>query len=508
MDSSWITLFMSLFFIAILFLFSYLFLKSLLSKGSYQLPPGPYGLPILGNLHRLGDLPHQNLQKLSLKYGPIMYMRLGLVPAIVVTSPELAELILKTHDIVFASRSILESGKYFGYEQKGLVFKQYGSAWRNIRKLCTLHLLTNSKIESFKSTRESEVRNAVESIKVAADGQVLVNLSLIVESLAEDITHKTIFGSLKNDRYNSKSLIQEAFRLAGAFNVADYIPYIGPLDLQGLARQMKSTGKLVDEFLEHIIDQHIKDHGMSQQDHYQRDFVDILLSLMNAQETTMNNELKLDRENVKAISLDMIGAMMETSATTVQWAISEIIKNTRVMKLVQQELETVVGLDRQVEETDLVKLPYLDMVLKESMRLHPVTPLLIPRESMDDIYINGYHIPKKTRVFVNVWAIGRDKQVWSDNAEEFYPERFIEVDVDMRGKDFRLLPFGSGRRGCPGMQMGLTLVRLMLAQLVHCFNWELPNGMLPHKLEMNEKWGLTVPRANHLMAIPIYRLTK
>ncbi|KAI3871517.1 hypothetical protein MKW98_011572 [Papaver atlanticum] len=312
MDSSWITMFMSLFFIPILFLFSYLFLKSLFFKGSYQLPPGPYGLPILGNLHRLGDLPHQNLQKLSLKYGPIMYMRLGLVPAIVVTSPELAELILKTHDIVFASRSILESGKYFGYEQKGLVFKQYGSAWRNIRKLCTLHLLTNSKIESFKPTRESEVRTAVESIKVAADSQVLVNLSLIVESLAEDITHKIIFGSVKNDRYNSKTLIQEAFRLAGAFNVADYIPYTGPLDLQGLARQMKSTGKLVDEFLEHIIDQHIEDHGLSQQDLYQRDFVDILLSLMNAQETTMNSELKLDRENVKAISLDMIGAMMDT----------------------------------------------------------------------------------------------------------------------------------------------------------------------------------------------------
>ncbi|MCL7027383.1 hypothetical protein MKW94_028374, partial [Papaver nudicaule] len=225
-------MFVSLFILAILFLFSYLLLKSSLFKGSYHLPPGPYGLPILGNLHRLGDLPHQDFQKLSLKYGPLMYMKLGLVPAIVVSSPELAELILKTHDIVFASRPITESGKYFGYEQKGLVFKPYGSSWRNIRKLCTLHLLTNSKIESFKSTRESEVRNAIGSIKVAADSQVLVDVSLIVESLSEDITHKIIFGSLKEDQFNSKSLIQEAFRLIGAFNIADYIPYIGPLDLQ------------------------------------------------------------------------------------------------------------------------------------------------------------------------------------------------------------------------------------------------------------------------------------
>ncbi|KAI3923237.1 hypothetical protein MKW92_007367 [Papaver armeniacum] len=297
MYSFWITMFESPFLIAILFFLSYLLLKSSFFKGSYKLPPGPYGLPIIGNLHRLGDLPHRELQKLSLKYGPIMYMKLGLVPVIVVSSPELAELICKTHDIVFASRPTLQSSKYFGYEQKGLVFKQYGSAWRNIRKLCTLHLLTNAKIESFKSTRENEVKHAVESIRSAADSQRLVDLSLIVESLAEDITHKTIFGSLQNDRFNSKSLIQEAFRLIGAFNVADYIPYVGSLDLQGLVRDMKLTGKLVDEFLEYIIDQHIKD----EQDHNQRDFVDILLSLMNAQETTMDSELKLDRENVKAI---------------------------------------------------------------------------------------------------------------------------------------------------------------------------------------------------------------
>ncbi|KAI3857270.1 hypothetical protein MKX03_027852 [Papaver bracteatum] len=229
-------MFVSLFLIAILFLLSYLLLKSSLFKGSpsnYQLPPGPYGLPILGNLHRLGDLPHQDLQKLSLKYGPIMYMKLGLVPVIVISSPESAELIFKTHDIVFASRPILQCGRYFGYEQKGVVFKQYGSSWRYIRKLCTVHLLTNSKIESFKSTRESEVRNGVESIKVAASSQVVMDLSFIVGSLAEDITHKTIFGSLKDDQFNSKFLIQDAFRLIGAFNIADYIPYVGSLDLQG-----------------------------------------------------------------------------------------------------------------------------------------------------------------------------------------------------------------------------------------------------------------------------------
>ncbi|RZC90074.1 hypothetical protein C5167_044702 [Papaver somniferum] len=140
------------------------------------------------------------------------------------------------------------------------------------------------------------------------------------------------------------------------------------------------------------------------------------------------------------------------------------------------------------------------------MRLHPAAPLLVPHESIEEVKINGYGIPKGSCLMVNVWGIARNQQIWSQNAEEFYPERFIEVDIDLKGKDFRLIPFGSGRRGCPGMQMGLTAVRLILAQLVHCFDWKLPNGMSTGDLDMKEKSGLSVPRAEHLIAVPKYRL--
>ena len=198
---------------------------------------------------------------------------------------------------------------------------------------------------------------------------------------------------------------------------------------------------------------------------------------------------------------------MDTTATTVEWILAELLKNPRVMKKVQQELDEKVGLHRMVEESELENLTYLDMVVKEALRLHPVVPLLLPHAALEDCIVDGFHIPKDSRVTINAWTIGRDPNAWSD-PEKFTPERFIGSNIDVRGHDFQLIPFGSGRRICPGMQLGLTVVRLMLARMVHCFNWELPNGMLPSELDMTEEFGLVMTRAKHLMAIPTYRLSK
>ena len=201
----------------------------------------------------------------------------------------------------------------------------------------------------------------------------------------------------------------------------------------------------------------------------------------------------------------MLAGSMETTSSSIDWAVAELIRHPRVMKKVQSELEKVVGMERMVEESDLESLEYLNMVVKETLRLYPAGPLLVPNESMEDCTVNGFYIPQKSRIIVNAWAIGRDPDSWT-NADEFLPERFIEGDIDFRGKHFQYIPFGSGRRGCPGMQLGITVVRFVVAQLVHCFDWELPDGMLPSELDMTEEFGLAIPRAKHLVAIPTYRL--
>nr|H2DH18.1 RecName: Full=Cytochrome P450 CYP736A12 [Panax ginseng]AEY75215.1 cytochrome P450 CYP736A12 [Panax ginseng] len=473
-------------------------------KRHHKLPPGPRGLPIIGSLHTLGALPHRTLQTLAKKYGPIMSMRLGSVPTIVVSSPQAAELFLKTHDNIFASRPKLQAAEYMSYGTMGMSFTAYGPHWRNIRKFVVLELLTPAKINSFVGMRREELGTVVKSIKEASAANEVVDLSAKVANIIENMTYRLLLGRTKDDRYDLKGIMNEALTLAGRFNIADFVPFLGPLDIQGLTRQFKDTGKRLDKILEFIIDEHEQN---SSNGNASGDFIDDMLSLKNKPSNTHDELSKvIDRSVIKAIMIDIISAAIDTSDTSIEWILTELIKHPRAMKKCQEEIDAVVGVDRMVEETDLPNLEYVYMVVKEGLRLHPVAPLLGPHESMEDITINGYFIPKQSRVIVNSWALGRDPNVWSENAEEFLPERFEGSNVDVRGRDFQLLPFGSGRRGCPGMQLGLITVQLVVARLVHCFDWNLPNGTTPDNLDMTEKFGLTTPRVKHLLAVPKYRL--
>ncbi|KAK7251599.1 hypothetical protein RIF29_34937 [Crotalaria pallida] len=475
-------------------------------KDDQKHPPGPPALPVIGNLHMLGNLPHRTLESLSKTYGPVMSLKLGQVLTIIVSSSEAAESFLKTHDVVFSGRPKLEASKYMSYGSKGLVFSEYGPYWRNMRKVCTLQLLSVSKVESFSGLREREVELAVKSIKeVGKVCGVVMNLSEVVENVMEEIVYKMVLGCSKDDEFDLKGLIQDGMRVTGAFNAGDYVPWLAPFDLQGLRRNFKKTSRALDQVVEKIIKQHEQGSNV-QNDKNHKDFIDILLSLMHQPIDPYDEHSHvIDRTNIKAIVLDMIAASFETSATVVEWALSELIRNPRVMEKLQDELANVVGMSKLVEESDLAKLSYLDIVIKETLRLYPPGPL-VPRESTEDATINGYYIKKNTRIILNIWAIGRDSKVWSQNAEEFYPERFLNSNLDFRGYDFRFIPFGSGRRGCPGINLGLITVKLVVAQLVHCFSWELPCNMTPGDLDMSEKFGLTIPRAKNLLAVPTYRL--
>ena len=269
------------------------------SKGK-KLPPGPKGFPIFGSLSLLKEFPHRDLHRLSQKYGPIMHIKLGLVNTIIVSSPPAAELFLKTHDLIFASRPLTMVSKFLSYGQKNLVFAQYGSYWRNVRKMCTLELLSNHKINSFKSMRKEEVGLLIEYLKEAASDGVSINISSKAASLITDMTCLMVFGRKFGDEElddrGFKAMIQEVMQLVAAPNLGDLIPFIAMFDLQGLTRRMKNINKVFDRFFERIIDEHLKSMGEKKT----KDFLDVMLDLMKSEDT---HEYRIDRSSVKAIIL-------------------------------------------------------------------------------------------------------------------------------------------------------------------------------------------------------------
>ncbi|CAN6557893.1 unnamed protein product [Malus baccata var. baccata] len=462
-------------------------LQTWISKGKNKkkkLPPGPRGFPIFGSLHLLGKVPNRNLYQLAQKYGDIMYMRLGLHHNIVISSPRAAELFLKTHDLTFASRPPYAGAKHVIFGQTNMSFAEYGPYWRDKRKMCMLELLSSHKINSFKAMRREEVSLLIQSVQEDANNRrVPINLSDKIASLGVDLTCRMVFGK----KYKDEDFGERGFTAV----------LKEPLDLQGLTKKMKTINKAFNTLFEKIID----DHLQSKDEERTKDFVDAVLGHMGSEES----DYRIERVHVKAVMLDMFAASLDTPSSAILWALSELLRHPQVMKKLQKELENVVGLNRMVEESDLEKLEYLDMVVKETLRLHLVLPLLLPHLSIEDCTVDGYHIPKNSRLIINAWAIGRDPSAWED-AEKFVPERFEGSNIDVKGKHFHLIPFGSGRRRCAGMQLGLIVVQFVLAQIVHCFDWELSDNMLPNELDMSEVFGLAVSRTKDLLLIPSYRL--
>lgn len=478
------------------------------NKSAEKLPPGPPSWPIIGHLHLLGKLPHRNLGLLSQRYGPLMSLRLGSVATVIVSDAEMAQQFLKTHDHVFSSRPAARCAKSLFYNSVDMIFSPYGQYWKHVRRICVSELLSTKSIESFRFQREEEISVMIRFL-LEECGRVsnpVVDVSKTVSAVAVDIICRMAFGRKysNEEAYDDRGfgeMIKEFGFLLGAFDIGDFIPYLGWMDLQGLRRRQKVIHKRADAFYERLIEEHLV---QTDQPRETRDFVDVLLAVSQQND----GEVNLRRDNIKAILTDMLHAGSDAPYAALEWAMSELLRRPLVMKKAQEELKTVVGLNRKVREADLPHLVYLQAVVKETLRLYPPAPLMAPHESMESCTVSNYEIPAKTRVIVNAWAIGRDPTSWED-AEEFKPDRFMQGPnscVDVRGQDFQLLPFGSGRRGCPGMQLGLLIFEFVLAQLLHCFDWRLPNGVEGTDLDMNENFGLAIPRAVPLLAVPTPRL--
>ncbi|XVF77127.1 hypothetical protein PTKIN_Ptkin14bG0015700 [Pterospermum kingtungense] len=467
-----------------------------------KLPPGPWTLPLIGNMHQLvSSLPHKALRDLADKYGPLMQLQLGEVPTVVVSSAEIAKEVMKTNDIIFSQRPYVLTAEILAYNFKGIVFTPYGSYWRQMRKICMMELLSPSRVQSFQSIREEEVSDFIKSI--ALNEGSAVNLSEKIFSLSYGITARAAFGKKTKEQEEFIRFIAEVMKLLGGFCLADMYPSCEVLKhISGIRIKLKKLHHDLDKIVDNIVNEHKENRNRTkeciEQGDADLDLVDVLLKLQNQGDL----EFPLTNDNIKAVILDVFAAGSETSATVVEWAMFEMLKNPELMNKAQTEVRQVFGANGGVNEARIHELKYLKSIVKETLRLHPSAPLLIPRECTENCVIKGYDIPAKTKVIINAWAIGRDPNYWKE-AEKFDPERFLDSSIDFRGTNFEYIPFGAGRRICPGMSFALPSVELPLANLLYHFNWKLPKGKKFEDLEMTEAFGLTVRRKHDLFLIPI-----
>ncbi|ONK57597.1 uncharacterized protein A4U43_C09F2120 [Asparagus officinalis] len=474
-----------------------LLLLLLIHKGKqhHKLPPGPKKLPLIGNLHQLGSTPHRSLWLLSQKHGPLMHLQLGPRPTLVVSSAEMAREVLKTHDLDFCSRPHLIAPNKYSYNSSDISFAPYGEYWREMRKVCTLKLFSAKRVESFRGIREEEVSLTLQSISSSSSKPI--NLQKAMVSLANNIICRIAFGKKYQDGEHERSqahqILKQAQQLLGGIFVADFFPALGLVDkLSGnFYRLEKNVGEL-DAFYEEVIRDHLDPERIRPE---REDIVDVLLRVQQ-------DEGRLTKENIKAVLTDIFIAGSDTSAATIIWAMAELVRTPRAMKKTQDEVRALLGSKEKVEEGDLHQLQYLKAVVKETLRLHTPAPLLLPRETIRHCKIEEYDILPNTLVYINAWGIGRDPNTWQ-GAEEFMPERFMNSSIDFKGHDFQFIPFGSGRRICPAMNVGVAVVELALANMLYLFDWELPEGMKREDVDMEDAQGLTVHKRSPLYLVPI-----
>ncbi|KAH7512429.1 cytochrome P450 93A3 [Ziziphus jujuba] len=499
------------FFLLLVGLASMFLIRTIISKtrNKPRLPPSPRALPIIGHLHLLTKIPHQALHKLSNRYGPLIYLLFGSKPCVIVSSPEIAKECLKTNEKCFLNRPKMANIDYLTYGSADFTMAPYGPYWKFMKKLCMSELLGVRTLDLHIPVRREEIKRFLKStLRKAEKGEEMevgAEVIRLTNNIISRMALKRRCSEDEDEAHKVRKLIEEMCELAGRFNASDMFWFCKNLDLQGYGKRLKDVRDGYDRMMEKIMNEHEetrkKKRSQSDEDGV-KDLLDILLDIYEDE----NSEIKLTRENIKAFIMNMFGAGTDTSAVTIEWALSELINHPNVVEKARKEIDSVVGQSRIVEESDIDNLPYLQAIVKETLRLHPTGPLIV-REAIEDCNINGYHIPAKTQIFVNVWALGRDPNHW-ENPLEFLPERFTgkKRQLDVRGQHFEYLPFGSGRRSCPGASLAMEVVQTTLGAMIQCFDWKVgedANG----KVDMEEGPGISLPRAHPLVCVPVSRLS-
>ncbi|XP_055832880.1 nicotine N-demethylase CYP82E3-like isoform X2 [Solanum dulcamara] len=428
--------------------------------------------------------------------------------AIIVNNWEIVKECFTTNDKVLAGRPNSSAGIYLGYNNAAFGFSDYGPYWRNIRKLVLLEVLSSKRLEQFKRVRvievETNIKELYSSILKSGTGPSRVNMSQWFEQLTLNVIMKMITGKRyktedeegKHFTRTTKEYMYESVQ----FVLSDVIPlpFLKWFDFQGRIKSMKRLSQEMDKIVTSWIDEHLMKRELALDD--DQDFIDVMLSKINEQFM-----YGYTRETViKATILNIILAGSDTTSIHLTWLLSLLLNNKHVMDQAQEEIDTKIGKERWAEECDIKNLVYLQAIVKETLRLYPPGPLAIPHAAIEDCTVAGYKVPKGTRLMVNVWKLHRDPQIWSD-PEKFMPERFLRShsEFDVTGQNFEFIPFGSGRRSCPGITFAIQVTHLTLARLLQGFNF-CTLGDMP--VDMTEGNSITLPKANPLEVLLMPRL--
>ncbi|CAI0555111.1 unnamed protein product [Linum tenue] len=469
-----------------------------------KLPPGPARLPIIGNLHNLGFNPQKSLADLARIHGPLMSLKLGQITTIVASSPAAAKEILQNHDRVLSNRHVAIALQAADIHKFSVTQLPVESRWRNLRKVCNSHIFTTQKLDSNEGLRRAKIAELVESVRRNASERPVVDVGRVVFRAALNALSATILSMDLADEERSeaarqfKELARGMIEEAAKPNLGDFFPVLARFDLQGIQRRIGSHFDKVLNLFEWLIDERLREQK-SESYISTNDMLETLLAINGDGDS--REEAHMDPQSIKYLFLDLFVAGTDTTSTTLEWAMAELLRNPSVLVKAKEELDQAIGKDNHLEESDISRLPYLQAIVKETFRLHPPVPLLLPRKAGADVEIDGFIVPKGAQVLVNLCAIGRDPATWND-PNSFLPERFMDSKIDAKGHDFELIPFGAGRRRCPGMLLAHRMLHMMLGSLIHWFDWKLPNGVEPKYVDMEEKFGITLHKAKPLLAIP------
>ncbi|KAI3812982.1 hypothetical protein L1987_17695 [Smallanthus sonchifolius] len=462
-----------------------------------RLPPGPIGLPIIGNLLDLGPKPHESLAKFAQKYGPLITVQLGTVNLVVASTREAARDILLRHDEACSGRPVPHAVTALKHHDMAVLWIPPNETWHTVRKVLKLHLTSQHKLDTLMGVRQNVLEGVTDFLRERGHKKVAVDVGEVAFAVSLNQLSQTFCSQNMTCSYESEDIrefkmaVETAMEVQGVFNIADTFPVLKRFDPQNVWRRAKAAFMWLEDKVQGSVNERLKNR-----DSKLPRFDDVLDSMLDY---CHDHEADFNVEHIKTLIVDVLVAGTDTIANATTWVLSELLLNPHMFSRVREEVSQIVGEDGKIEEAKTLDLPYLHAVIKETMRLHAGSPLLAPHITQTEVKMGNYVLPKNTQIFVNVWAMSRDPRYW-ENPTVFMPERFLKNKLEFKGQHFEFIPFGSGRRRCPGMPLAERMLSLIVASFVYHFDWELPHTK--EEMDMNDLYGLTILKATPLVATP------